>query len=433
MILPEDTFPPEERKDPSGQKSDAENAEFPAEPILPEDFTPLVRPGNMSSSSPARRRRARRTLIPPGDSERAALTEDLARRAFPSFEFYVLAIVCGILLGAGYLLDSDALLLLGVLLAPLLTPWVGMVLSTITGGLRFFLQTLASLFVAVLLAFCSSSLIGLFNRLFDLTKFYRVTDHAKLWWPDLLVVAGGAVLLVLAFVRGERRPTLPSIMVAYGLFMPAAAAGFGLGAGLPNIWPNGIYILLTHLALATLAGGITLAALRFRPQKTAGYILPVLLGLLCIAGLAVFTGLAGWIVNRVEPLRSEFTPSPLVLVSPTPGLPPSATPGLPTRTFTLLPSEEPSATVTDTPAPAYAIIAADSGGGANVRTEPGGGNLVITLINGTVVEVLPEIEVVGTIPWVHIRSVEGLEGWVLQSVLVAAPESAAFSTITPTP
>jgi hypothetical protein len=181
---------------------------------------------------------------------------------------------------------------------------------------------------------------------------------------------------------------------------------------------------------------IVLRLMRFRPLAASGYILPVFIGLLCATALVVFTGLAGWVASRAETPAPVGTPTPLGLASPTPGLPPSPTPGAPTRTFTLLPSEEPSATPTPAPTPSYAVIAASTGGGALVRTEPGGGTVIITLINGTLVEVLPEIQSVGNIQWVRIRTLEGLEGWVLQNVLAAAtpaPTPTRTRTFTPTP
>ncbi len=49
------------------------------------------------------------------------------------------------ILGAAYLLDSPALLLLGILLAPLLTPWAGMTLAIMTGSWGFFFLTLGGL------------------------------------------------------------------------------------------------------------------------------------------------------------------------------------------------------------------------------------------------------------------------------------------------
>ena len=123
---------------------------FPKKPILPEDFTPLGRDARLPTRPP---QAGHRMLALPGADERAALLDDLARRAFPSFEFFLFALFCGAVLGAAFLLDSPALLLLGVLLAPLLTPWVGLTLATMTGSWRFFFMTSAVLLVAGLLVF----------------------------------------------------------------------------------------------------------------------------------------------------------------------------------------------------------------------------------------------------------------------------------------
>jgi hypothetical protein len=416
MTLPDEFPQPEEKARP---EIPAE-VEYPAQTDLPEDFTPLVRPGDLESPSRARRRRARRSLIPPGDDERATLLEDLARRAVPSFEFFLFAILSGIVLGAGYLLNSDALLVLGLILAPLLTPWVGMTLAVASGGWRFFLQTLGSLLVAFLLAFSTNALVGLFNRLFGLVNFNRAIDHAKLWWPDLLIVVAGAIVLVLVFVRGERRPVLPGVILAYAFFFPIGAAGFGLGAGVPEIWPNGIFIFLTHLALATLVGWIVLRIQHFKPTRASGSLLSILVILLCVAALVTFTGLAGWVMERGASPAAEGTPTSLGLASPTPGLPPSATPGKASQTSTDQPTAQPSFTLTSLPTPSYAVIAASTGGGALVRTEPGAGTVVASLINGSLVEVFTEIQTVGSTQWVHVRTMEGVEGWVLQTVLAAA-------------
>lgn len=433
MTLPEETPLPEENNNPDEEFSEVE---FPTLPDLPEDFTPLIRPEDLSSPSRARRRRARRALVIPKADERARLLSELARRTTPAYDFFLFAIFSGLLLGAGYLLDSHAMLLLGLLLAPLLTPWVGLSLSALTGGWRFFLQMLASLLVAAFFVFFPALLLGLLGRPLLPRPFFNADIHAHLWWPDLLLVVAGAVLLSLSFVRGESRPLLPSILLAYGFFLPVAAAGFGLGIGAGNLWPDGFLVFLTYLALATLAGMITLASLRFRPLTPTGYLLPVSLGIVCVAILVTFTGLAAWIAERAAMDNAFSAPTPVALASPTPGLPPSPTPGAPTRTFTPLPSQTPSPTPTVTPTPVYAVINASTGGGAYVREEPGTGKIIDTLYNGTLVQVLPEVQMVGTIPWARIRTDDGSEGWVLKNLLLVAtpaPTKAQIPTFTVTP
>jgi hypothetical protein len=424
MVLPEENPKPEEPT-PSEEN-------FPEEPILPEGFTPI---GDIAHLPRARRRRARRMLVPLAANERAALLDSLARRAFPSFEFFLFAFLCGVILGAAYLLNAPALLLLGVLLAPLLTPWVGVMLATITGSWRFFFLTLGVLLVAGGLVFLTGALAGMAGRLWENLPFYYARIHAQLWWPDLLVVALGAALLAISFVRSEQKPVLASVMLAYGLFLPISAAGIGLGIGKEingvMLWPNGLLVSLVHFALAMVVGGIVLMVMHFKPMKASGYILPVFIGLLSVAALVILTGLVDLIRNGITAVR-YVAPTPTTLVLP------STTPVV-IKTSTKIPTTMPSATYTLTPTlqptPHYAIISASSGGGALLRTEPGSGSgSVITAIsNGILVEVLPETQVILSSTWVKIR-VNNLEGWVLETVLTATTQVPAPTNISsPTP
>jgi len=418
--LPADPSPSEET--PSSEEI------FPEAPILPEDFTPLGRTPRLPR---ARRRRAQRMLVPPGADERAALLSSLARRAFPSFEFFLFAFLGGVVLGAAYLLDSPALLLLGILLAPLLTPWAGMTLAIMTGSWGFFILTLCGLAVAGSLFFFTGALAGLAGHLWLPLPLFHASIHSHLWWPDLFLVALGAVLLTISFVRSEQKPVLPSILLAYGLFLPLSAGGVGFGIGNTTIWPDGVLVFLVHLALAVLVGGITLAALRFKPSKAGGFLLPILLGLLCLAGLVYYTGLTkvirdGIIASRrVAPTATatQLPPSR----TPTPTFTPSSS-----ATFTPSSTAQPSATLE--PTPSYSVITSPSGGGALVRSEPGAGTVLTVLSNGIIVQVLPEIQSVEGTNWVRVVW-NDINGWVLTTVLTATTStpSPPTPTLTPTP
>src|SRR5512141_1021208 len=159
---------------------------------------------------PHGRRRRRGQLMVPTDAEgRAALMASLARRAHPTYELFIYAILCGAILGLGYVLDSQALLLFGVLVAPLPSPWIGLLLATVTGSGRFFFETLMALLVSALLVFLIGGLAGLAARPFLPRTFNEVFLHSRLWWPDLIVLALGAVILTVSFGRSEWEPCLP--------------------------------------------------------------------------------------------------------------------------------------------------------------------------------------------------------------------------------
>ena len=434
MSLPEEQPNPEEpaapEETPSADEVPSGGENFTEEPILPEGFTPLDTSGRLPRS---RRRRAQRMLVPAGADERAALLSSLARRAFPSFEFFLFALFCGAVLGAAYLLDSPALLLLGILLAPLLTPWVGLTLAVQTGSWRFFFLTLGAVLFAGLLVFSTGALAGLAGHLWLPLPLFNANLHSHLWWPDLVLVALGAILLTISFVHSEQKPVLPSIMLAYGLFLPLSAGGVGLGIGSTPIWPDGVLVFVVHLALAVLVGIITLAALRFRPAGVIGYFLPILIGILSLAALVYFTGLTTFIRDAIITTRSvEPTPTILVLPSKTP-----TSTSTPTSSPTLTATGTATFTTTPQPTPAYAVITSPSGGGALVRSEPGAGTVLTVLSNGIIVQVLPEIQSVQGLNWVRViwKDVNGdVNGWILTTVLTATTETPpVLPTLTPTP
>ena len=379
---------------------------------------------------PPPRRKRRRYLVSPGDDERAALLENLARRAFPKFEFFLFSLLCGAVLGAGYILDSQSLLLLGVLIAPLMTPWVGLTLASVTGSGRFFLQTLGGLLIGAILVFGGGLLAGLAARIWLPLPLSQVDINSYLWWPNLVVLSLGAVLLVISFIRSEEKPFLPSVMLSYELFLPLSAAAFGLGCGLLNAWPNGLLVFLVHLALATFLGVIVLAFLHFRPATFAGYILAILILLLTLTVVLGLAGIGTFIpAQSVTPtltptiapeLTSPATPTPQRTSTVTITLTPSPTGPTATPTLQIPASVTPTRTITPQPTPVYARIYSAEGGGAIVRSEPGTGVILKSLINDYMIEVLPEVKTYNGIVWVHIRTQDGTEGWVMQMMLVFA-------------
>ena len=423
MTLPEETPKSEE---PADRGEDT----FAAAPELPEGFTPI---GDLSSLPRARRRRAQRSLSLPGADERAALLADLAHRASPSVEFFLFSVLCGVTLGAAYLLDAPALLLLAVLFAPLMTPWVGLTLAVVTGSWRFFLQTLGGLLVGSLLVFFTGALAGAVGRFWkaDL-HFFHADIHAHLWWPDLLVTALGAVFLAISFVRSEQKPLVPSIMLAYGFFLPLGAAGIGLGIGEARLWPGGVAVFLVHLAFSLLLGALTLVILRFKPARAAGYLLPLAVLLAALLPLVLFTGLAA-------ALRDGITAAGHRLPSPTPTPTLTAAPSQTSTPITYLePSETPTLTATVEPVALFALVAAPSGDGAYLRAEPGSsGAVVTTILNGFLLELLNETQIVDGVTWVHVRMANGVDGWILQTNIAEATLTPTVTerplTATPTP
>ena len=430
------------------------------QPILPTEPEPDPTQ-NRAQPSRVRRRRVRHLEVPKDAEGQSALIASLARRAYPSYELFFYALICGAVLGLGFLLDSQAMLFFGILLAPLMTPWVGMLLSIVTGSIKFFFETLIALLISAVLIFISSLLAGFASRVFQPLTLNNAFTHSHLWIPELIILAFGAILLTASFVRSEEKPFLPSILIAYAFFIPLSAGAFGLGAGVPGIWPVGLYVSLVHLGLATVFGLLTLFALRFKPSM-GGLIFAILLGLFIIVAIWVaIMGSSFESTNEAAALDANQTlaSTPTVelvitqtasstsqaLITDTPlietATPATVTPAPLTLEVTVSTTQS-TTTLTIEPTPVYARIKANEGGGAYLRKIPNG-KFLATLDNDVQVEVLPDIQEVNGVTWVHVFATKNgvrLDGWLLQSVLVTAtpvvnwqPSATPTITLSPTP
>jgi len=434
--------------------------DFPRSSALP----PLAAGQARQSPSPRPRRRRRgRLQVPQEAGERAARLQSLARRAYPSYELFVFAALCGAILGLGYVLDSQALLLLGVLTAPLLTAWIGLLLATLTGSVRFFLETLMALLISAALVFLIGAMAGLAVRLFLPRTLNEAFTHSRLWWPDLMVLALGAVILTLSFVRSEEKPYLPSAILAYELFLPLSAGGFGLGSGLGGLWPHGVLVFCVHLAWASVFGLLTLIGLRFLPSGAGGALFSagLLLSLLAALALLMRGNAPASGSPAVTVLSSPTAANPLPASNPLSApssTPPPQAPSTPlfesatlegtllptpvplTLEATLPPSETPTITLTIEPTPVYAKVFANKGGGVVLRETPGGKGITI-LDNYSIVQVLPETQEYNGYTWAHVIATQygkRLEGWVVQVYLqMATPlpvwQPSETPTFTPIP
>jgi len=389
---------------------------------LPDENTPLP---------PARRRRQRRMVVPPDSSDRADFLRELSRKCMPSFDFFLFSLLSGLTLGAALLLDSPPLIVLAALVAPFMAPAVGISLGTITGAGGFIFQSLGSLGIGSLIVFLCGSLAGLAVELLPAQTYQQAQFYSQFTWPGLVVLVLGAGLTTYLVARSpNQKPLVASVAVAYGLYLPAGAAGFGLSSGLgESLASGGLNLYMVHLLWAALAGAVVLFFFGIRPLNASGYLLT---GIYAAAGIAALFILHNSSILTVPPTHQpatevagavataspSFTPAPTMTVTPSP-VPPTST-----STRTLVPSRTPTMTVSPVPTPIWARIYAEGGDGALIREEPNYDSPIVqSILNDSLVQILPDGEENGAEGWVRILTINGKEGWIVQTLLRTATPS----------
>lgn len=368
---------------------------------------------------PARRRRSRRLLAPLNDIDRAAAVDDLGRRTAPSFDFYLFSLLSAVVFCVGIFLDSPPVLLLGALLAPLMTPLVGMSLGVVLGSGTHFLRNFTGLLIGGVLVFLVGVLAGFVANILPPAGLDQALNSTRLSWINLLVLASGALLTAYLLARGLPSAHASSVALAYMLYLPLVAAGLGLTSRTPHLWPDGLVVFIIHFAWGATLGALVLAVLGFRPLTLFGYTLG---GALALLGIVLAIGMSGaGAAFGAQIALPTFTPTPTYTITPTvtltltpvpPTLTPTPSPVPPTPTLT--PTE--TLTPSPTPTPIFVVVAVEAG--AVMRDEPNG-TVVASYVQGTLLEVLdPEPRVEDGRAWLFVEGPDSNQGWILQSLLV---------------
>lgn len=390
-------------------------------------------PDDPNSLPPARRRRARRRLVPHlSADERSNYLEAAAKRTTPSFDFFLFSLLAAAVIAVGIIGDSPYLLLLGALLSPLMAPVVGVSLGTVLGSGRSFSRALGGLLTGCFLVLFIGAIAGFGAQLWFPLGLFQAHIHAQLAWPPFLVIGLGAILTSATLIMGKQNPSIPSTAIAYGLYIPLTTAGFGLGSGIPYLWPDGLVVFAVHLAWIILLGAGTLALMGFRPYTLFGYSLGGAVALIGIILAIGFSGAGAVLVGDLglpTPIPTPtFTLTPTQTQTPTP-IPPTQTltPTI-SPTVTITPTHTSTATHTPVP-PVQAWVRAEGNIGVLLRQEPSSQSpIVISLLNDTLVIILPDAPVTqGAAVWVKVQvlNVEtDTVGWIQRNLLVTATPAA---------
>lgn len=386
---------------------------------VPPHFTPM-----------RRRRRPNRPSPEPVVNDREKVTQ-LLEKATPNLDLFLLAFISGIIMGIGYLLDSNTILMFGIFMTPFLGPWIGLTLSSMIGEIKLFKLTAGGLFTSLFIAFTASAIVGFIARLMDpVGTTIQVYYHSHLYLSDLFMVVVGTILLALRFVQSKTQPIIPSLMLSYGIFLPLSVSGYGLGFGAIDLFINGILVFFIHLAVSLVIAFVLMLYLGFKPRVVNEYFLPGSLILISVIILFTFNGL-----SQSMPAQAQ-EPTPTVVKSSTPN--PVAISDLATETPVLLPTPTviPTQTETTTPKPTslpptlppqtentgvYGKIMAYGSDGIIIRKTPDGAGIT-TIENDHTVELLPDDPVlVDGQEWVHvlvIRQTDTLDGWVDKAYII---------------
>jgi uncharacterized hydrophobic protein (TIGR00271 family) len=190
--------------------------------------------------------------------------------------FWLLLTLAAVIASAGLVGNSAATVIGAMIVAPLMTPILGIVLATVLGDRRNLLRS----WLFVIGGGTAAVVIGYLVGLMVVSPVVASTDPeiASRVSPDLIAmlaaVATGAVGSI-ALVRSDISDTLPGVAISISLVPPLATVGLTLESGAPSEALGAFLLFVTNVAAILATGVVVLAAYRIaevgqlgeRPKK----------------------------------------------------------------------------------------------------------------------------------------------------------------------
>jgi uncharacterized hydrophobic protein (TIGR00271 family) len=187
--------------------------------------------------------------------------------AQPKVDFFVMIALSAAIAALGLLLNSPAVIIGAMLVAPLMAAIFGLSLGVVRGDLRLLQRAAGATFRGMLLAIALGAVLGLLLARINPvgTPGGEIVSRTAPNLLDLGVALASGAAGAYALCRKEVSAALPGVAIAAALVPPLATVGIGLALWRGDIAGGAMLLFTTNLVAISAAGGLVFIWLGFRP------------------------------------------------------------------------------------------------------------------------------------------------------------------------
>jgi uncharacterized hydrophobic protein (TIGR00271 family) len=197
--------------------------------------------------------------------ERSAVYQRIRVDAKADIDFFVMISLAAVIATLGLLLNSPAVIIGGMLVAPLMSPIIGIALAIALGNVRLLRDAAESAIKGIFLAVVIALFVASVSPLAGVNEEILARTAPNLL--DLVVALASGAAGAYALSRKDVSAALPGVAIAAALVPPLGTIGIGLATNRPEVAGGGLLLFSTNLVAITLAGAINFLLLGFRPAR----------------------------------------------------------------------------------------------------------------------------------------------------------------------
>lgn len=199
-------------------------------------------------------------------ADREHVESEITAGATPSVDYFVMIGLSALIAAFGLLLDSAAVIIGAMLVAPLMSAIVAVGLGVVEGELGLIRRGLKSAVRGAGLAIGVAVLAGLIYTGSRADLPTEIMSRTRPQLLDLGVAVASGAAAAYALARRSVSAALPGVAIAAALVPPLAVVGIGVANRRPDVALGALLLFVTNFVAIVAAGGLTFLLLGFGPS-----------------------------------------------------------------------------------------------------------------------------------------------------------------------
>ena len=191
-----------------------------------------------------------RLIRPLPYSRRKEVIAEITPLAAPGFDFFLMVVLSTAIASLGLITNSPAVIIGAMLVAPLMSPIIGIGLASITGDTLMLRRAISALLRGAALAIALSALLTFINSQLPILSLQtlpqEILSRTRPTPIDLVIALAGGIAAAYALTQKNLSAALPGVAIATALMPPLCTVGIGIALGRGDIAGGALLLFTTN-------------------------------------------------------------------------------------------------------------------------------------------------------------------------------------------
>jgi uncharacterized hydrophobic protein (TIGR00271 family) len=203
---------------------------------------------------------------------RKEIIENIRTAASPGFDYFFFVVLSGAIATLGLINDSPAVIIGAMVVAPLMSPILGVGLGSITADTRLARDSVSALVRGAVISVLLAALLTLSNIYLPFVPSLaeipnEILSRTQPTPNDLIIALAGGLAAAYALSQPHLSAALPGVAIATALMPPLSVIGIGIALGRWDIAGGATLLFLTNAVTIAFAAILVFFLEGFSPRK----------------------------------------------------------------------------------------------------------------------------------------------------------------------